>query len=307
MTPMLTDGARVAILAPAGIYSPERLASGYEQLRAYGLSPVEAPNLCAKDRYCAGTAVQRLADLDWALSDPTIDAVWAARGGFGCAHLLPDLGLERWIAKPIIGFSDLTALLNPLHQAGWLQRGGQLIHGPVVQTLAAGPAEGSAAPVLVDQESRNVLQSLLLGEARLFPGQWIAGPRPNGLTGPVVGGNLAVLASLCGTPWQLQARGAIVLLEDVSEAPYRIDRLITQLLQSGALDGALAVGIGELVGCDATDASGLSYGSLPVLVERLAATGLPVVAELPFGHGPRNFAWPLGAVARMTADGLAWV
>ncbi len=305
MKPLLAPGARVAIVAPAGQFSAERLAAGCEQLRAWDLEPVEAPNLCARDLYCAGTASQRLADLDWALSDPQIDGVWAARGGFGCAHLLPELNPERWIAKPLLGFSDLTALLNPLHQARWLQRGGQLVHAPVVQTLAAGPAEGSSVPVLVDAESRSVLWSLLRGSAPALAGRWVGGPRPEH-SAPVVGGNLAVLASLCGTPWQLQARGAIVLLEEIAEAPYRIDRMITQLLQAGALEGAVAIGVGDLLGSEACDASGRLYSGLELLVERLAPTGLPVVAELPFGHGPRNFAWPLGAQARLTPDGLIW-
>lgn len=306
MKSLLNSGSRVAIIAPAGQFSAERLAAGCEQLRAWDLEPVESPNLSARDLYCAGTPGQRLADLDWALSDPLIDAVWAARGGFGCAHLLPDIATARWIAKPLLGFSDLTALLNPLRQAGWLDRGGQLIHAPVVQTLAAGPAEGTAVPVLVDAESRSLLWSLLRGLPLPLPGRWVGGPRP-GHAGPVVGGNLTVLASLCGTPWQLQARGAIVLLEEIAEAPYRIDRMITQLLQSGALDGALAIGLGDLLGSEAPDAAGRIYTGQDVLVERLASVGLPVVAGLPFGHGPRNFAWPVGAVARLGPEGLDWV
>lgn len=306
MKPLLPQGARVAVIAPAGQFSAERLAAGCEQLRSWDLQPVEAPNLCARDLYCAGTASQRLADLDWALSDPSIDAVWAARGGFGCAHLLPELHPERWIAKPVVGFSDLTALLNPLWQAGWLERGGQLVHGPVVQTLAAGPPQGSTVPVLVDLESRALLQSVLSGAPQPLAGRWVGGPQPQG-SGPVVGGNLAVLASLCGTPWQLKASGAIVLLEEVGEAPYRIDRMITQLIQSGALRGAVGVGVGDLLGAQAVDATGRLYDALELLIERLAPTGLPVVAALPFGHGPRNFAWPLGAPAQMTAEGLFWL
>lgn len=304
MRPLITAGARLAIIAPAGQFSAERLELGCEQLRQWGFEPRFSPHLFARDGYCAGTPEQRLADLRWALTDPAIDAVWAARGGFGCAHLLPHLAVDDWQPKPILGFSDLTALLNPLRQAGWLRRGGALIHGPVVQTLAPGPAEGSAAPVVVDAASRQALRDLLQGRPWRARLQQLAGPRA-ALRGRLVGGNLSVLASLAGTPWQLRSRGAVVVIEEVGEAPYRIDRLVTQLVQSGSLRGARAIAVGELLGAEAVDPQGQPYSGLELLVRRLEPLGLPVLAGLPVGHGARNFAWPVGAQAILNGEELS--
>lgn len=303
MKPLLAPGARVAIVAPAGQFSAERLVAGAEQLRQWGLEPSFSRHLFAQDLYFAGTAAQRLSDLQEALADPRIDAVWAARGGYGCAHLLPQLKLEACPPKLIIGFSDLTALLNPLRQAGWLRRGGALVHGPVVQTLAAGPEQGSDNPVLVDAESRKALQLLLNGRPQALQARQCAGPVA-AVRGPLVGGNLSVLASLAGTPWQLKSRGAIVLLEEVGEAPYRIDRLITQLIQSGSLHGAKAIAVGQLIGSQALDSQGRSYSGGDLLLKRLEPLGIPVFMDLEFGHGARNLPWILGAQAKLAGGQL---
>lgn len=301
MKPLLAPGARVAIVAPAGQFSAERLLAGSEQLRQWGLEPSFSRHLFAQDFYFAGTAAQRLSDLQEALEDPQIDAVWAARGGYGCAHLLPQLKLDTCQPKILIGFSDLTALLNPLRQAGWLRRGGALVHGPVVQTLAAGPEQGSDNPVLVDAESRKALQLLLNGQPQSLRARQCAGP-VTAVRGPLVGGNLSVLASLAGTPWQLKSRGAIVLLEEVGEAPYRVDRLATQLIQSGSLRGAKAVAVGQLIASEAIDSQGRSYTGADLLIKCLEPLGIPVFADLEFGHGARNLPWRLGAQATL-ADG----
>jgi muramoyltetrapeptide carboxypeptidase len=294
----------VAIVAPAGQFSAERLVAGTEQLRQWGLEPSFSRHLFAQDLYFAGTPAQRLSDLQEALADPHIDAVWAARGGYGCAHLLPQLKLEACPPKLIIGFSDLTALLNPLRQAGWLRRGGALVHGPVVQTLAAGPEQGSDNPVLVDAESRKAMQLLLNGQPQALRTRQCAGPVA-AVRGPLVGGNLSVLASLAGTPWQLKSRGAIVLLEEVGEAPYRIDRLITQLIQSGSLRGAKAVAVGQLIASQAIDSQGRSYTGGDLLLKRLEPLGIPVFMDLEFGHGARNLPWLLGAQAKLAGGQLA--
>ncbi|MBI5608989.1 MAG: LD-carboxypeptidase [Deltaproteobacteria bacterium] len=304
--PLLFPGARVAVVAPAGRFVVEQLRAGCDMLREQGYQVVPAPNLWATDRYHAGTLAERQADLDWALAARDIDAVWLARGGYGCVQLLRGLRPDQHQPKPLLGFSDGTALMAALDRLDWLRDGGALLHAPVVHTLAPAAEEGSLQPVLADGPSRRHLWQLLQS-GQTGPLATVGASAASHVVrarGPVVGGNLTVLASLCGTPWQLQARGRIVLLEDVAEAPYRLDRSLTQLIESGCLDGALAVGLGEFSGCSATDADGQTYQGTDVLRERLASLGLPVVGDLPFGHGCRNLAWPWGAAGVLTENGL---
>ena len=303
----LPQGARVAVIAPAARFSTDRLLAGVEFLRGLGLEPVLAPQLFATDRYHAGTSAQRLADLVWAATDPHIDAIWLARGGFGCAHLLNDLPWEILNPRPLIGFSDATALLVALWQAGWTTTdNGHLVHGPVVQTLAPTVAQGRVAPVLVDNETRAAIRDLVAGSPVALPGRHLCGPPRQPPSGPVVGGNLTVLASLCGTPWQLQAKGCIVVLEDVGEAPYRLDRCLTQLLQAGSLTGAVGIALGQLIDAGASDADGIEYGALEVLRDCLSPLGIPVICDLPVGHGPRNLPWFFGRRGNLTDSGIQW-
>ncbi len=289
----LRDGARIAVVAPAGMFTAERLLRGMDVVRSWGYELVEAPHLHDKARYTAGTADVRSADLNWALTDPDIDAVWFARGGYGTAHLLAQIPWTQLDGRPVIGFSDATALLTALQQ-----RSLPAIHGPVLQTLS-NDAFGATGAVLVDDASRRALRDLLQnGQWPTLPGELLCGPaRP--VRGPVVGGNLTVLGSLAGTPWAVRAQGAILLLEEVAEPPYRIDRMVTQLRQSGALQGVLGIALGDFLE-PRTDAAEMRA----VLQDLLAPLGVPVVIGLPVGHGAANLAWPVGGMATLAMDGL---
>ncbi len=281
---MLSAGARVGVFAPSGAYAPERLEQGLELIRSWGLEPVAAPNLGARWRYLAGTDEQRLQDLQWALSAPDLDFAWMARGGSGLARLL---GRLDWgaVRRGAMGFSDGTALLQALRQ-----RGIEGVHGPVLHSLAD----------LCSRATQASVRALLVeGERPDLPG---AAWGPGQVTAPVVGGNLCVLASLCGTPLQLDARGCVVLLEDIGEPAYKLDRMLEQLRQCGVFEGALGVGLGQFVGCATPE--GADYGIEQVLREKLEPLGLPVVADLPVGHGRRNRPWTFGGRMRLDAAGL---
>ena len=290
----LRNGARVAVVAPAGMFTAERLQGGMDVVRSWGYDLVAAPQLFATARYTAGSMEQRSADLNWALTEPDIDAVWFARGGFGTAHLLPQIPWQRLDGRPVIGFSDATALLTALQQ-----HSKPAIHGPVLQTLASSEVYGGHGAVLVDDTSRRALQKLLqIGELPTLRGELLCGPaRP--VRGPVLGGNLTVLGSLAGTPWALRTQGAILVLEEVGEVPYRVDRMITQLRQSGALQGVLGIALGDFQDAR-TDAAEMRQ----VLRDLLAPLGVPVLAGLPVGHGAANVAWPVGAVATLEMEAL---
>jgi muramoyltetrapeptide carboxypeptidase len=193
-------------------------------------------------------------------------------------------------ARPVIGFSDATALLLAL-----ARRGIESIHGPVLTSLADG-LQG-----LTEASLQAMIALLLSGEPTFLPGIPLGGPAAV-VEGPVIGGNLAVLASLAGTVHALQASGSILVLEDVGESPYRIERLLCQLIDSGALVGVKGIALGEFTGCQPPD--GANYQLSDVFLEHLQPLNIPVLHQLPVGHGQRNIAFPYGRTARMDVLGI---
>jgi muramoyltetrapeptide carboxypeptidase len=286
---MLSPGSQIALISPSGVHDPSRLEISIELVQSWGYRILRGPHLGARHRYLAGTVEQRQKDLQWALTAPGIDGVWFSRGGFGTAHLLPDLRWGRVPAgRPVIGFSDATALFSAMLRKGR----GRPVHGPVLHSLASLP----------DAASLDSLRALLEGRPRApMAIQHLAGPRGE-RRGRLVGGNLAVLASLCGTPWAMRAEGAVVVLEDTNEAPYRVDRLLTQLLQSRALRGAEAILFGELDGSEPP--AGATWTLWELIAERLGGLGIPVYRGLPIGHLSQNHALELGREARLCGDEL---
>ena len=293
----LLPGARIAIVAPGGATSALRLEAGLDFVRALGCEPVEAPHLRARHLYHAGTVAQRTEDLAWALTAPDIDAVWFARGGYGTAQTLAGLPWERLDGRPVLGFSDATALLVALEQHGIPS-----IHAPVLQGMTPLDRDPLLAGTVGAQSREHLRRLLATGAANRLPGRLLCGPEIS-VQGRALGGNLTVLATLCGTPWQLRAQGAILLLEDVGEAPYRIERLLCQLRDSGCFSGVVGIGLGEFTDCEPP---GLDHTTEDMLREVLEPMGIPVLADLPFGHGARNDPWPHGALATLDAGGLAF-
>ncbi len=281
---MLPVGARIAVVSPSGNFDPARLEKGLEVLRGWGYRPELLPGMGRSHRYLAGTDAVRLADLSRALRGGW-DAVWAARGGYGLTRLLGGLPWEELAGVPFIGFSDASSLLNVL-----AARGAPALHAPVLHSLAD----------LCDDPSREHLRRLLAGEpVAPLEGRIL---RSGTAEGPLVGGNLCVIASLCGTRWQLRAHACIVVLEEVSEPPYKVDRLLSQLLDSGCLDGVSGVALGTFLGAEAPE--GAAWTVLEVLDELLAPLGVPVLADLPIGHGTANRAFQLGRSAKIAGGRL---
>lgn len=285
--PLLPPGARIGVVAPAHPFREEGLQAGLSLLRAWGYVPVEAPHLRARHRYLAGTVAQRAADLQWALTAPDLDAAWFARGGSGTGRLLDALDWSAVDpARVVLGFSDATALFAGM----WRMGRGRAVHAPVLHSLASLP----------DAASRAALRALLAGEAARLPARALCGP-DGPIEAPLVGGNLCVLASLCGTPWQLDARGAVLLLEDVGEPPYKVDRMVWQLQAAGVFSGVVGVAVGELTGTEPRDPAA-DWGLDELLRELLAPLGVPVFTDLPVGHGVRNHAFEWGAPVRLGGD-----
>jgi muramoyltetrapeptide carboxypeptidase len=282
--PRLRAGSRVALVAPAGPVQEGRIQAALERCRRLGLEPVLGAAAHGMHvEYLAGTDEDRLADLQRALVAPDIDAVWALRGGYGTMRLLQRLDLAGLAAasRAFIGFSDNTALHLALHARGVVS-----FHGPNAGGDASELSEACLRRVLFEAEAAGALP-LPAGRApaRLHGGA---------AEGPLIGGNLALLAAMCGTPAAPRAAGAILFVEDVGETAYRLDRAWTQLALAGALDGVRGVAFGRFTDCGA---------DTHALLQRLSAPlGVPVLADLPFGHEPDNWTLPLGVRARLDAD-----
>jgi len=282
----LRPGAVFGIAAPGGPVEPERVLAGEACLRAAGYRTRRRDDLFARRGYLAGDDERRAGELMELVLDPQVDAILCARGGYGCDRILPrlDAAAVRRAAKPLVGYSDVTALLL------WQRRCAGLVgfHGPMLER------GGEVDPVALAG-----LFSLLRGEAPLpyvLRGEGRGGGRAEGR---LLGGSLALVVASLGTRWQVDARGAILLLEDVGERPYRIDRMLQQLRGAGVLARAAGIGLGGFTGCE--DPRYPEPAVEEELDEVLRPLRLPLVAGLPFGHVPSNFAWPVGA--RATLDG----
>lgn len=280
----------VAVVAPSSPFDPDALEKGLQRLRMAGLEPRHDPGIFAKHRYLAGDDARRLSELQRAIDDPAVRAIWMARGGYGLMRLLGRLDLGRLAQDPkiLVGFSDATALHAAFGLAGVTS-----VHGPMVARL----------PLEPPRSQERVLAMLTSAEppAALEGGRSIAA---GAAEGRLRGGNLAMLGQLVGTPFMPDFHGAILVLEDVGERPYKLDRLWTHLSLAGALEGVAGVVLGQLTDCEEP---GADYTASAVLEELIAALGVPAVAGLTFGHGGENLALPLGTRARIGAGRIEFL
>lgn len=314
--------ARIRIVAPSGIVPPTELAPGIERLRAAGETVVVPEGIHDQWFLFPGDDATR-ADRFWqAACDPASDVIWAARGGYGATRLLPELErrtLEEGMPprKLLCGYSDITALHEFVKSRwGWsslhccMPTGASFIELPQTEfehTLSLVNRRLPDAPLTITTETLTPFGPDVL----------------NDLEGTLVGGNLTLVAALAGTPFAIDnAGGRLMFFEDVSEAPYRIDRYLQQLHQAGVFRGVRAVILGTFADC-ADEPPTMGPAKTPVRpkletadwmryiwAEFSRATKIPVVATLPVGHGPEKAPLPLGAKYKLTGAGrlelLSW-
>lgn len=265
----------IAMIAPSGPLAPERVAEGVALLEKQGKKVTVMPHVFtgAELPYLAADAAARAADLTTAWGDDSVDLIMAVRGGFGAAHILPLVdwpGLRRTRADlPLIGFSDITALHFAMLSTG-------------AGVPVAAPMAGKLAAAWEDEFIREEWPAAFAPgprELRALPGKKFEVLRGGHIQAKPLVGNLAVAASLAGTPYLPSGRNRLVVLEDLNEAPYRIDRYLTQLQQSGFFEGCAAIGFGGFLDC------GEPEQLRRIFRRALDWTSGPVFMEAPFSHG----------------------
>jgi len=303
--PRLEPGQTIGLISPAsGIPNPDKIDRAAAFLESKGYRVRLGRHVRRRTGYLAGSDRQRLEDLHRMWGDPKINAILCLRGGYGTLRFVHqlDFNLIRKNPKIFMGFSDLTTL----HLAILRRTGLVTVHGPMAVSNFANP---DAPAFTFDAAQR------LLSDPRPF-GSIVAGapvPRPavirggRPVTGPLTGGNMSLIQTTLGTPFEIQTKGRIVFLEETGERPYRIDRMLTHLFAAGKLKDAAGIALGLFDDCEEPpDKSKRKEGDdkpvtlLDVLRERLSNLGIPVLAGFPFGHTSVNAALPYGL--RVTLD-----
>lgn len=279
--PALAPGAHLRLVAPASPFPKEDFERGVAKLRErYRVS--FDPSILTRDGYLAGDDGRRLDELRRALTEDGVDAIVAARGGYGATRLLDGIDVAEVRPRLLVGFSDLTAIHALFARAGL-----RSLHASMVAALGRGTDAAFEAWVAAVEGG---IPGPFEGLARIAPGR---------AEGPLTGGNLAVLHALVGTPYAPPLDGAILFLEEVGEAPYRVDRMLTALRQAGWLSRVAGIAVGQLTRCDpGPDGREIAH----VIADRLGDLGVPVASGVPAGHEEENAPLPLGAPAVLDAD-----
>lgn len=285
--PPLLPGDALAVVAPSGPFDPEAFELGLSWLRErYDVRFGEG--IYSREGYLAGTDERRLEELTNALCDPDVKAILCARGGYGATRLLPHLD-PRLVAaarKPVIGFSDVTAL-----HSLWARAGVRSLHASMVAGLGR-------ADECCRFQWLSAVEQTNSGE---WPAEWRLCPVVEGVArGVLRGGNLAVLVALVGTPYAPPVDGAILFLEDVGERPYRVDRMLTTLHQAGWFERCAGVVLGSFTEAE-PGPDGVTLQQ--VLEERLGGLAVPVLTGFPAGHDKVNVPLWFGAQAEITDEG----
>jgi muramoyltetrapeptide carboxypeptidase len=303
--PALRPGDTVGLITPASYVSdPDRLALAARTIDYFGLKMKLGKNVGKRSGYLAGSEEERLEDLHGMFSDDTVKAVFAIRGGYGSAHLLDriDYALIRRNPKIFLGYSDITALhLAILKRAGLVT-----FHGPIVLSPFTDYTQRWFRRALFEPKPLGTIGNPPESN-RLRPAHILRTIRPGRAKGPLAGGNLTLISTTMGTPYEIETQGRILFLEDVDEQPYSVDRMLTQLRLAGKLDAAAGVVFGECDNCRPRDykpsfESTLSLGE--VLDNILGTLKIPVLSGLTIGHTSDQLTLPLGVAATLdTAKG----
>ena len=289
---------KIKVIAPSACVDQDQILFAQQQMQELDVDIELSNNIFETHRYLAGSVAERIDDLKDACIDPSVDAIWCGRGGTGSAQLLPHL--DTWLLrKPLIGYSDSTVLLNYI-----AMHGGQAIHAPVFQEVATKNLN-EVMPISKDAQEVLALLHPMFGE---MTQQYIVNPyntlaqKAIEIKGVVLGGNLATLCSVQGTPWALQLKkDSILLLEDVGEPFYRLERLLVQLLQSIDTTKLKAIVLGDFYQCPQKN---VLHDLMDIFAEHCDSLGIPLFQADWFGHGESNRPFWIGGHATLKGQQL---
>jgi muramoyltetrapeptide carboxypeptidase len=284
--PALRVGDTVGVVAPAAAVDPEFLKRGVEELVRHGYRVKVSERALARDRILAGSDEERAAELTRFFADPEVGAIFAARGGYGAGRLLPLLDFHRLANTPkiFVGFSDQTFLLNAIVELS----GMICFHGPMVAKDVAGA---------MTQRSMVHLRRMLAGELEAFELRGSEALWPGAAEGELIGGCLSIVVAMLGTPYAPSFEGKILFLEDTGEKAYRVDRMLVQLKQSGALAKVAGVVFGGMY--SPAEAQPEQRLIREFAAEQTGHLGIPVLWGVDAGHGTENFTIAMGARVRI--------
>ncbi|GAB4341769.1 MAG: LD-carboxypeptidase [Desulfobulbaceae bacterium] len=287
LPPPVSPGGLIGLFSPAGpVRDKARYEQGLTRLQELGYRIRITPREDTHE-YLAADDASRATEFLELWSDPEVEALLAVRGGYGCLRMLPFLDLEQLASSPkrLVGFSDLTVLLNAVSD----RTGIITLHGPVLTSLAD-----------ADDTSMSSLFAMLSGGLESVESGTTTVLREGIADGILRGGNLTTLSHLLGTPWEIPLHGTILLLEDTGEPMYRIDRMLTQLYVSGRLEQAAGIILGSFdCGDDEAANRTLRERAWNRVLELTVHSGCPVWGDFPVGHGSVNHTLPIGAPVQM--------
>lgn len=302
----LRVGDKVGLVAPAFLITETDLQQSIDRVKQLGLQPVYSDKILRKHGYFSGTDKERADEFNRMMKNPEIKGVIFTSGGYGCARILDmvDYDLIRKNPKVMIGFSDVTALVNAIYQ----RTGLITFHGPISRTIhrdynkmqfeniAMKPTD-----VYTIRSAENDLQKAVSDKTLE---RYVI--NPGHAEGKLVGGNLTLICSMIGTPYQMNLKDKIVMIEDVGEEPYRIDRMLTQLIACDELTKAAGIAFGVCKRCDKTGKAVApnSFTLRQVIEDRIKPLRIPAVYGLSFGHNENNFTFPIGLNARLDTDNM---
>jgi len=297
----LKKGDTIGLIAPGYAIKPEILLEAKETLEKMGFIPFHTHRILGNHGYFSNSDTERAADLNEMFANKNVDGILCARGGYGCTRIMHmiDYGLIKKNPKAIIGFSDITAILNGIHQ----ETGLITFHGPVGSTINDAYSIEQLLNVVMQTNELPIIKNVEITKQEEYRkaeyNRYCI--NPGVVHGKLVGGSLTLVNALIGTPHEIDFTDAIVFLEDIEEAPYRIDRMLTQLIQGKTFNKAAGFVFGVFKGCDSIPNT-KSFTLKEVIMDRIKPLGLPAVYGMTFGHIENNFTLPIGINAKLDTD-----
>ncbi|MEO9893371.1 LD-carboxypeptidase [Aurantibacter sp.] len=300
----LKKGDTIGIIAPGYAITSEILKNTIHTLKRMGFKTYNTNRILGNSGYFSNTDKERVDDLNEMFNNPNIDGILCARGGYGCTRImhLINYNLIKTNPKVLVGFSDITSLLNGIHK----ETGLVCFHGPVGSTLDDSYSIEKLENIIINPKESFTIKNVILSNNKLknnseYERYTIT---EGAAVGRLSGGSLTLINALIGTPHEIDFTNAIVCIEDVEEAPYRIDRMLTQLIQGETFKNAAGIVFGVFAGCDKPKTS-KSFTLKEVIMDRIKPLGIPAVYGMSFGHIKNNFTFPIGIKAKLNTSTMS--